>query len=188
MKKIVFGPEGYPLYFYDDATYPPSDDGKEHPGIPGNAVDVTDEQWADAVQGLLWRSQDGVLGSPPPISSTAIPLPAYAAAKRWEREVGGTIWNGWPVLSDRESQSKIIAEAVAIEKGERVDGDPWKFADGEFRQLTNEQMDDLAAAVRLHVRNSYGIEAQVLAAIEAGSITSEAKIDAAFNSELVANS
>ncbi|WP_266036383.1 DUF4376 domain-containing protein [Brucella intermedia] len=120
--------------------------------------------------------EDGI----PQSNHPGLTLQEYAAAKRWEREVGGTIWNGWPVLSDRESQSKIIAEAVAIEKGERSDGDPWKFADGEFRQLTNEQMDDLAAAVRLHVRNSYGIEAQVLAAIEAGSIATEAQIDAAF--------
>lgn len=116
----------------------------------------------------------------PQVEHPGMTLQEYAAAKRWEKEVGGTVWNGWPVLSDRESQSKIIAEAVAIEKGERADGDPWKFADGEFRSLTNEQMDDLAAAVRLHVRNSYGIEAQVLAAIEAGSITTEAQINAAF--------
>ncbi|MGN7963385.1 DUF4376 domain-containing protein [Brucella sp. 22210] len=109
-------------------------------------------------------------------------LQEYAAAKRWEREVSRTVWNGWPVLSDRESQSKIIAEALAIEKGERTDGDPWKFADGEFRSLTNEQMDDLAAAVRLHVRNSYRIEAQVLAAIAAGTIMTEAQVDAAFTS------
>ncbi|MCH6205205.1 DUF4376 domain-containing protein [Brucella ciceri] len=120
--------------------------------------------------------EDGI----PHTEHPGMTLQEYAAAKRWEREVGGTVWNGWPVLSDRESQSKIIAEAVAIEKGERADGDPWKFADGEFRPLTNEQMDDLATAVRLHVRNSYGIEAQVLAAIEAGSITTEAQIDAAF--------
>nr|WP_278520286.1 DUF4376 domain-containing protein [Brucella anthropi] len=120
--------------------------------------------------------EDGI----PEAENPGMTMQEYAAAKRWEREVGGTIWNGWPVLSDRESQSKIIAEAVAIEKGERADGDPWKFADGEFRQLTNEQMDDLAAAVRLHVRNSYGIEAQVLAAIDAGNITTEAQIEAAF--------
>lgn len=116
----------------------------------------------------------------PQTNHPGMTLQEYAAAKRWEREVGGTVWNGWPVLSDRESQSKIIAEALAIEKGERADGDPWKFTDGEFRPLTNEQMDDLAAAVRLHVRNSYGIEAQVLAAIEAGSITTEDQIDATF--------
>lgn len=120
--------------------------------------------------------KDGI----PQINHPGMTLQEYAAAKRWEREVGGTVWNGWPVLSDRESQSKIIAEAVAIEKGERADGDPWKFADGEFRPLTNEQMDDLAAAVRLHVRNSYGIEAQVLGAIGAGNITTEGQIDAAF--------
>ncbi len=122
--------------------------------------------------------EDGI----PQTEHPGMTLQEYAAAKRWEREVGGTVWNGWPVLSDRESQSKIIAETVAIEKGERADGDPWKFADGEFRQLTNQQMDELATAVRLHVRNSYGIEAQVLAAIDAGNITTEAQIDAAFAS------
>ncbi|MEE9906410.1 DUF4376 domain-containing protein [Brucella intermedia] len=122
--------------------------------------------------------EDGI----PQTEHPGMTLAEYAAAKRWEREVGGTVWNGWPVLSDRESQSKIIAEVVAIEKGERADGDPWKFADGEFRQLTNQQMEELATAVRLHVRNSYGIEAQVLAAIDAGNITTEAQIDAAFAS------
>lgn len=113
---------------------------------------------------------------------TGVPtdLKAYATHRRWLKEIGGTFWNGWPVHTDRESQSKIIAEAVAIEKGERADGDPWKFADGEFRPLTNAEMDSLAAAVRLHIRNSYGIEAQVLTAIEAGAITSEAQIDGAF--------
>nr|WP_312968007.1 DUF4376 domain-containing protein [Brucella intermedia] len=121
--------------------------------------------------------EDGI----PQTKHPGMTLEEYAAAKRWEKEVGGTIWSGWPVLSNRESQSKIIAEAVAIEKGERIDGDPWKFADGEFRPLTNQQMDELATAVRLHVRNSYGIEAQVLAAIDAGNITTEAQIDAAFS-------
>lgn len=116
----------------------------------------------------------------PEASHPGMTLQEYAAAKRWEREVGGTVWNGWPVLSDRESQNKIVAEALAIEKGERADGDPWKFADGEFRPLTNEQMDDLAASVRLHVRNSYGIEAQLLAGIEAGTITTFKQIDSAI--------
>ncbi|MGH6773130.1 DUF4376 domain-containing protein [Brucella tritici] len=116
----------------------------------------------------------------PQTNHPGMTLLEYAAAKRWEREVGGTIWNGWPVLSDRESQNKIVAEALAIEKGERADDDPWKFADGEFRPLTNEQMDDLAATVRLHVRNSYGIEAQLLAGIEAGTITTYEQIDIAL--------
>lgn len=148
--------------------------------VPDGAVEITRDDWLKLTEKPFTRKWVGgaVVEFIPP--QAPIDLPAYAAAKRWEREISGTVWNGWPVLSDRESQSKIIAEAVAIEKDERVDGDPWKFADGEFRSLTNEQMDDLAAAVRLHVRNSYGIEAQVLAAVEAGNITTEAQIDVAF--------
>jgi len=173
MKKYAtFDAEGLPTAFYSEDIHGTT--------IPANAIEITENQWQEFIDNQSsrkWLNGQIVEHAPPQMP---VDLPAYAAAKRWEREVSGTIWNGWPVLSDRESQSKIIAEAVAIEKGERVDGDPWKFADGEFRPLTNEQMDDLAAAVRLHVRNSYGIEAQVLAAIEAGSITTEAQINAAF--------
>lgn len=115
-----------------------------------------------------------------PYSPPTLNLPVYAAEKRWQTEVGGTIWNGWPVLTDRESQNKITAEALAIEKGERLDGDPWKFADGEFRPLTNAQMDSLAAAVRVYIRDSFAIEARVVAEIEAGTISTVEQIDAAF--------
>ena len=116
----------------------------------------------------------------PEVSHPGMTLQEYAAAKRWETEVGGTIWNGWPVLTDRESQNKITSEALAIEKGERLDGDPWKFADGEFRPLTNVQMDSLAAAVRLYIRDSFAIEARVVAEIDAGTISTVEQIDAAF--------
>lgn len=172
----MFTEDGQPLGFWDENFI------SDTAIIPEGVVEVSSEQRDELLANPVtrrWQNGNVVEYSPPQMP---VNLPAYAAAKRWEREVSGTVWNGWPVLSDRESQSKIIAEAVAIEKGERVDGDPWKFADGEFRPLTNEQMDELAAAVRLHVRNSYGIEAQVLAAIEAGAITTEAQIDAAFTS------
>lgn len=107
-------------------------------------------------------------------------LAAYAAQKRYEKEIGGTIWNGWPVHTDRESQSKIIAERLAIEAGERDDPDYWKFADGVFRAVSNDDFISLSSAVRDHVRSCFAIEGAVLAAIEAGTITSETEIDAAF--------
>lgn len=107
-------------------------------------------------------------------------LAEYAAMRRWEAEVGGTTWSGWSVHTDRESQGKIVAEVLAIERGERQDGDAWKFADGEFRALTNADMEALALAVRTHIRDAFAIEAQVLADIAAGNITTMAEIDAAF--------
>lgn len=108
-------------------------------------------------------------------------LSAYAADVRWQKEVGGTLWNGWPVHTDRESQGKIIAERLAIEAGERDDPDGWKFADGQFRMVSNADFIDLSNAVRDHVRQCYAIEALVLTKIETGDITSEAEIDAAFD-------
>jgi hypothetical protein len=111
---------------------------------------------------------------------TAEELAAYAADLRWRREVGGTIWNTWPVHTDRESQAKIDQESKAIDKGLRQDGDGWKFADGVFRALTNAEFQDLEAAVYRHVKDSYALEAQVLQGIQDGTITSRADVEAAF--------
>ncbi|WP_185756003.1 DUF4376 domain-containing protein [Brucella anthropi] len=143
-------------------------------------MEITEDHWSEFIgnPGMRrWHNGKVVEFTPPPPN---VDLASYAAQKRWETEVGGTVWNGWPVLTDRDSQNKITSEAVAIEKGERLDGDPWKFADGEFRPLTNAQMDSLAAAVRLYIRDSFAIEARVVAEIEAGTISTVEQIDAAF--------
>lgn len=118
-------------------------------------------------------------------TSTEVPtdLKAYAAHRRWLKEIGGTVWNGWLVYTDRESQSKIISERLAIEAGERNDPDGWKFADGQFRMVSNADFISLSSAVREHVRACFAIEAAVLAQIEAGTITAEAEIDAAFSDD-----
>jgi hypothetical protein len=108
-------------------------------------------------------------------------LAAYTAQKRWEAEIGGAEWDGFPVHTDRDSQGKIVAEMLAVERGMRTDGDPWKFADGNFRPLTNDEMNEVALAVRNHIRQCFGTEAYVLAGIAGGSMTSIAEIDAAFS-------
>lgn len=115
-----------------------------------------------------------------PYTPPTIDLAAYAANKRWQKEVGGCVWNEWPVMTDDRSQGKILAEVSAIERGERADPDGWKFADGEFRLVSNQDFIALALAVRNHVRNCFASEAQVLQAIAAGTITTTAEIDVAF--------
>lgn len=107
-------------------------------------------------------------------------LHEYAAQKRWELETGGIDWNGLPVATDRESQNKFTTEVLAIARNERSDGDGWKFADGEFRPLSNAELEELALAVRDHVRNSYAKEAQAVAGIDAGTIKDTGAIDALF--------
>ncbi|WP_377846974.1 DUF4376 domain-containing protein [Bosea sp. UC22_33] len=113
-------------------------------------------------------------------AEATLKLVAYAADLRWQREQAGTVWNGWPLHTDDRSQGKILSELQAIAQAVRVDGDGWKFADGQFRPVSNADFPALAIAAREHVRNLFVIEAGVLAAIEAGSITTTAEIDAAF--------
>lgn len=117
---------------------------------------------------------------PPSVAEVKAALRAYAADRRWQVEQGGTVWNGWPIHTDDRSQGKYLSELQAIALNVRVDNDPWKFADGEFRPVGNADFPQLAIAAREHVRTAFGIEDFVLTKIEAGAITTRAEIDAAF--------
>ncbi|MBA4220154.1 MAG: hypothetical protein C0458_05420 [Methylobacterium sp.] len=120
--------------------------------------------------------------SPPP--SQSLPsrneLIAYVADRRWLAEQAGTLWNSFPIHTDDRSQGKYLSELQAIALGVRIDDDPWKFADGLFRPVSNAEFPQLAISAREHVRTVFGIEAVVLAEIESGAITMPAEIDAAF--------
>ncbi|MCR8490953.1 hypothetical protein ABDF71_22960 [Ochrobactrum sp. WV_118_8] len=85
-KFIKFGPEGFPLFYYDEVTYPPTEDGNRNPDIPMDAVPVTDEQWADAQRIALWQSLDGTLTTPPPPEPVESPsVVVIPSVSLWER-------------------------------------------------------------------------------------------------------
>lgn len=117
---------------------------------------------------------------PPSQAEVKAALRAHAADRRWQVEQGGAVWNGWPIHTDDRSQGKYLSELQSIALNVRVDNDPWKFADGEFRPVSNADFPQLAIAAREHVRTAFGIEDFVLTEIDAGAITSRAEIDAAF--------
>ncbi|WP_432475263.1 hypothetical protein ACRRRS_14840 [Brucella anthropi] len=85
-KFIKFGPEGFPLFYYDELTYPPTEDGIRNLDIPLDAVPVTDEQWADAQRIALWQSPDGTLTTPPPPEPVESPsVVVIPSVSLWER-------------------------------------------------------------------------------------------------------
>lgn len=106
-------------------------------------------------------------------------LKKYVAAKRYEVETSGTVWNGVSLATDRESQTKVIAEFVAIMANVRGNAGGWKSQSGVFVELTDQDMQGLVMAVRAHVAAAFATEAAVLAAIDAGTITSPREVDAA---------
>lgn len=106
-------------------------------------------------------------------------LKGYAADKRWRVEIGGTPWGAYIVDTSRASQSKLIAEFVALGSGLRTDGDGWKMSGGEWVLLTNAQMGAVCFAARAHVSNAFATEGGLIAQIDAGTVTTIAQIEAA---------
>ena len=94
-------------------------------------------------------------------------LVARIAARRWQSETGGTLIEGLPLPTDRESQALITGATVQamIDPGYTLN---FKTAAG-FVTLTAQQVIGMASAVRRHVQASFDRESALLEALEAGT-------------------
>lgn len=104
-------------------------------------------------------------------------LSAYVADKRWQVETGGIVVGGLPVATDDRSKIMIIGARVKA----AADGDfttEWKTQAG-FVSIDASTIVAISDAVLAHVDACFAAEAVVLAAIEAGTITTTAEIDTA---------
>jgi hypothetical protein len=127
-----------------------------------------------------WEAEGNTI---PPYVPSAIDLNAYTATKRWEREVGGIVVGGLDVATD--DRSKIMISGARM----KADKDPaftaqWKCPDGSFITLDAATIIHASDAVLDHVNDCFSIEADVLAAIGDGSISTTAEVDAAFAVQL----
>lgn len=91
------------------------------------------------------------------------------AERRWQAEVAGITLNG--VHIDTNDRSKLLINGAALEAAI----DPaytmqWKTPSG-FIELTGEQVIGIARAVRAHVQACFDREAELLAALDADSLT-----------------
>lgn len=96
-------------------------------------------------------------------------LVSSIAARRYEAEVGGITLSG--VHIDTDDRSKLLINGAALE----ATIDPayamqWKTPGG-FVELTGEQVIGIARAVRAHVQACFDREAELLAALDAGTLT-----------------
>jgi hypothetical protein len=111
---------------------------------------------------------------PPPVD-----LVAYAAQKRWEKEVGGITVAGVPLATDDRAKLMIVGARVA------ADADPnwstvWQGDDGNAYPLNASAMIAISNAVQAHVAGCFATFATVKGSIDNGSITTTAQINAAF--------
>ncbi len=112
-------------------------------------------------------------------AARAARLAAYAAARRWEAQNAGTTWNGHAVPTDKSSRADVAEAIQSIDIGILSAPVGWKLPSG-FVALDRTELVALAGAMAAHVQAAFAAEAQVLADIAAGTITTTTEIDAAF--------
>jgi hypothetical protein len=113
--------------------------------------------------------------SPP---SAAVDLKSYAAEKRFEVETGGITVGDAQVATDRESQAMISGAFAYVQQNPDA-AIKWKGENG-FVTLDAAAVTAIADAVGAHVQACFAKEADVAAAIDAGTITDTAGVDAEF--------
>lgn len=141
--------------------------------------------WVDASSddpskyvGMVWSGGNIV---PRPTSTTD--LKAYAATARYTKECGGLTINGHVIATDDRSKSLIAGALLAAQRNPAWTA-VWQEADGAY----NVDATSIAAmfdAVQAHVNACFTKYAEVVSAIDAGTMTTNAMIDEAFASVAV---
>lgn len=108
-----------------------------------------------------------------------ITLGEYAKDSRWRRETGGITVDGIKVATDDRSKM-LIAGAEAVAKDDPTFLTPFRDAGGEEHMLKADEVIAVAKAVRRHVAACFAAYSDVIAKIDAGTLKTRAKVDAAF--------
>lgn len=93
------------------------------------------------------------------------------ADRRWQAETAGITLNGIRIDTGRDSQA-LITGATVQDMLDPAYSLRWKTPDG-FVDLTAEQIIGVATAARAHVQACFNREAELLEALEAGTLTPE---------------
>jgi hypothetical protein len=130
----------------------------------------------DGVTVAIGYGYSGGVFSPP--AAPPIDLKAYAAARRYEREIGGVVVAGTSIDTSRESQSMIAGAHAYVQAMPSATVD-FKAASG-WVTLDAATVTAIALSVAAHVQACFAAEKAADAGIDAGTITTTAEVDAAI--------
>lgn len=140
--------------------------------------DEGEEGFRVSMEPIAASAVDAILGDLPALQKRN--LIAYAADRRWRREVGGIVVEGVPVATDDRSKVMIVGARVAA-AADPAWSTTWHGADGQVYPIDAATMIAISVEVEAHVNSGFATFAQVKADIEAGTITSTAQVDVAFS-------
>ena len=110
---------------------------------------------------------------PPTIDERKFTLLSALADKRWQKEVGGFLFHGKTVMSDRESQSKIQGLSIALAAEGETFGLRWKCANNEWLYLNAATAQELIFAALTHVQTQFNREGELSDQINAATTNEE---------------
>lgn len=111
-------------------------------------------------------------------------LKYYTLFARWRKEHGGIVTTaGFPIKTDDRAQAKITGLYAASKEAPTV-VTPYHATDNTIHQLDAAGMYQLNADLLTHINNCFAVSADVLAQIEAGTITAREQVDAAFDASM----
>jgi hypothetical protein len=177
MKFAVIDHNGLPQGFYAEDIHGVI--GSPDCMIPVTAVQITDEQWQEFLANPGSRKLvDGIV-APYERPVTAADLMSYAKDARWRKEIGGINIGGVPIATDDRSKLMITGARIKADSDTQWSTE-WAGADGATYTVTAPMMIAISNAVSDHVDHCFAVYATVKTAIDAGTITTNDQIDAAF--------
>lgn len=145
----------------------------------GNVPAAEGCRWFDG-PGLIGWAWDGKKPVEPAAPAPTLPtLLAYAADRRWRREVGGITIGSVPIATDDRAKIMIMCARVAAQANPDWTT-VWHGADGKTYPLSATAIIAISDAVEAHVNAGFTAFAAAKTAIESGEITTTSEIDAVF--------
>jgi Domain of unknown function (DUF4376) len=138
-------------------------------GIVGNAISEMPR----------WLFYEGEFVQPTVGAYSKCNLGGYTVYVREARIGGGIVVNGKPFATDPVTLMSLNAAYIYTQNTPGATFQ-WKLPDGSFLTLNKADVQTLQACVSQDGQLCYDCESSTLAAIEAGTITTLAQIDAAF--------
>jgi hypothetical protein len=107
-------------------------------------------------------------------------LRTYCIYTRWRKESGGmTLTSGMPIKTDDRAKARISGTFAAAQANPAFTTQ-WHAADHTVHALDKAAIDAMSNELQAFIEDSFAVSADVLAQIEAGTITTREQIDAAF--------
>jgi hypothetical protein len=180
-----------------------ADDGRVYSSARQVIVDENDQGYADWTAGgqnaaTPWPRDDAGEQTDTALQAVIAPynmfvnLKAYAANKRWEKEVGGITVTAnaqtFPIKTDDRAQAKINGVRIAVDQGHFPSGEttPWLAADYKMYPLNSDGIIAMSDTLQQHVNTSFVTLQSIGADIDSGTITTRQQVDDAFNAALSA--